>query len=125
DPSNNALLFPPPSDQNDCVACHQDDYDAQHSGSGFPTTCVDCHTQTTWTGATFQHDQYFPINSGIHSGKWNGCDTCHNVPNDYTIFTCFACHQHAQARMDSRHADVVGYSYESTACYSCHPNGRR
>ncbi len=124
DPSSNALLFPPPSGQNDCVACHQDDYDRQHSGSGFPTTCSDCHTQTTWLGATFQHDQ-FPIYSGIHSGKWNGCDTCHDVPSNYTSFTCFNCHQHSQSRMDSRHAGVGGYTYDSSACYSCHPNGRR
>jgi hypothetical protein len=26
--------------------------------------------------------------------------------------------------MDNRHEDVVGYVYESQACYACHPQGR-
>jgi hypothetical protein len=124
DPATNSLLFPPPAGQNDCIACHQDDYNGQHSGSGFPTACLDCHTQQTWLGATFQHDQFFPVNSGIHSGKWSGCDTCHNVPGDYQVFSCFNCHQHSQTRMDAKHGGVGGYSYDSNACYSCHPNGR-
>ena len=25
--------------------------------------------------------------------------------------------------MDDKHDDVGGYSYNSRACYSCHPNG--
>jgi hypothetical protein len=124
DPATNSLLFPPPAGQNDCIACHQDDYNRQHNSSGFPTACLDCHNQRTWLGATFQHDQLFPVNSGKHSGKWSGCDTCHNVPGDYRIFTCFDCHQHSQTRMDQKHGGVSSYSYDSNACYSCHPNGR-
>jgi hypothetical protein len=26
--------------------------------------------------------------------------------------------------MDNVHEDVMGYSYESLACYACHPQGR-
>ncbi|MGD8869785.1 MAG: cytochrome c3 family protein, partial [Gemmatimonadales bacterium] len=81
DPSNNALLFPPPSDQNDCVACHQDDYDAQHSGTGFTTNCLECHTQTAWAGASFDHvtaSGGFAL-LGAHSTL--DCTFCHDPSN--------------------------------------------
>ena len=35
-------LFNPTSDQ-DCAECHQADYDDEHAGTGFPTTCLECH----------------------------------------------------------------------------------
>ncbi len=117
------LIFPPPTGQNDCVACHQNDYDLQHSGTGFPVTCLDCHTNDTWAGATFDHSAYFPTSSGPHAGT--ACETCHIDPNNYQVFTCFNCHQHSQDRMDSAHSEVNGYAYDSNACYSCHPDGRK
>ena len=33
---------------SDCIACHQADFDAQHGGSGVPTTCGACHFPTRW-----------------------------------------------------------------------------
>ncbi len=112
-----------PTSQDDCYACHASDYDAEHTGSGFPTTCLDCHTTSTWTGATFTHSS-FPIYSGAHRGQWDTCQTCHVDPNSAAVFTCLTCHEHNQASTDSHHREVNGYVYESTACYSCHPNGR-
>ncbi len=115
----------PGVDDGDCIACHQSNYDGQHAGSGFPTTCLDCHTTDSFAGASFDHDAlFFPISSGKHQGRWNGCETCHTDPNDYSTFTCFSCHQHSQDEMDDKHSDVSGYSYDSAACYSCHPDGR-
>jgi hypothetical protein len=116
-------LYPGVAD-DDCIACHQADYDVQHAGSGYPTTCLVCHTRDAWTGATFDHDaQYFPILSGRHQGRWAGCTTCHVNASDYSDFTCFACHPHEQARMDDKHSGVSGYAYESHLCYACHPSG--
>jgi len=116
--------FPGVAD-DECIACHQADYDGQHGGSGFPTTCLECHTRDSFAGATFDHDAlFFPISSGKHQGKWSGCETCHTDPDDFSTFTCFSCHQHSQDRMDDKHSDVNGYSYDSAACYSCHPDGR-
>ena len=107
-----------------CIACHQSDYDRRHAGSGYPETCLTCHTRSSWSGADFDHDaQYFPISFGKHQGKWNGCGTCHTDSSDYSNFTCFACHQHDQNRMDDKHSDVAGYAYDSALCYACHPNG--
>jgi len=112
-----------PAGTDDCLACHQPDYDANHAGTGFPTTCLDCHTTTTWEGATVTHPQ-FPIYSGRHAGEWDSCQTCHTQPGDFSVFSCLTCHEHNQADMDDEHEDVGGYSYNSDACYSCHPDGR-
>ncbi|MGD2121575.1 MAG: hypothetical protein PVJ76_07515, partial [Gemmatimonadota bacterium] len=115
-----------PVDGNDCVACHQADYDGEHAGSGYPTNCAACHTPTVWIPANFDHDRdYFPIFSGKHRGKWSvsGCSTCHTNPDNFSSFTCFACHKHNQTNMDNDHSEVSGYEYSSPACLSCHPNG--
>ena len=114
----------PATGQNDCIACHQADYDREHTGSGFPTTCLTCHTNTAWQPASFtSHDaQYFPIYSGAHRGRWSSCAQCHNVPNDWTQFDRLSCH--GKSTTDSHHTEVNGYSYTSQACYSCHPQGR-
>ncbi len=111
-----------------CVACHQSDYDGtsdpNHAAAGFPTTCDSCHTTAGWDGATFDHDgDYFPIYSGKHRNKWSACSDCHGVPGSYAVFDCTGCHEHRQSEMDSKHDDVAGYTYESQACYSCHPTG--
>ena len=114
-----------------CVSCHQADYDGttnpSHSAFGFSTQCQTCHNTTTWSGASFDHDsQNFPIYSGVHAGKWSSCATCHNNPADHTQFTCFSCHPHSdQAGTDGHHTQVAGYSYDSRACYTCHPRGRK
>ena len=107
-----------------CAACHQSDFDGttapNHAAAGFPTTCQTCHSTSTWNGATFAHTQ-FPIQSGAHQGL--GCAQCHPSASDYGAFTCTTCHTHAQTVTNSHHGGVQGYVYQSSACYSCHPNG--
>jgi hypothetical protein len=113
-----------PASQDDCIACHQADYEREHAGTEYPVTCLSCHDISAWSGAAFDHDaQYFPISRGKHSGRWASCATCHTMPDDYRIFTCLQCHQHDQSRMDSEHSGIGGYVYDSNACYSCHPTG--
>ncbi len=63
----------------------------------------------------------FPIQSGKHAGF--ACSDCHLNAN-YNVFSCIDCHAHSKSDMDDKHDDVGGYSYNSQACYSCHPNGR-
>ena len=109
----------------DCYGCHASDYnsavDPNHTGAGFPTTCETCHfpNHVAWTQAQFNHN--FPINSGPHAP--NSCSDCHLTSN-YQDFSCIDCHKHEQPNMDEKHSSVGGYSYNSQACYSCHPNGR-
>lgn len=115
------------STPNTCVGCHLNNYNQTtnppHAASQFPTTCTDCHTQNAWIPANWNHDGlYFPIYSGKHNGKWNTCSDCHTNPANYAIFTCTtSCHP--QSSMNNAHQGVAGYSYNSNACYSCHPNG--
>jgi hypothetical protein len=121
------LLFnPAPAGNDDCATCHQPDYDTQHAGSGFPLTCLTCHTDQDWNGTPFtQHDAlYFPIFSGEHQGEWNTCIDCHTAaPIELVTFSCLTCHEHDQTSMDSEHSGVSGYVYVSSACLTCHPNG--
>lgn len=115
-----------PANEEDCYACHADDYQEEHAGTGFPTTCLTCHDVNDWRGARFEdHDaQFFPIFSGEHAGTWgDNCQTCHTQPNDFSSFSCVTCHEHNQAEMFDEHDDVSGYVYESSACLSCHPTG--
>jgi hypothetical protein len=108
----------------DCYGCHKNDYDAStnpnHLASGFPTTCESCHLPThfTWNQAVFNHK--FPITSGDHRNI--SCTECHLTAN-YIEFSCIDCHEHSKNEMDEEHNDVSGYTYNSQACYTCHPTG--
>jgi hypothetical protein len=114
------LLFPTPSGDQDCVACHRSDYDQEHAGSGFPLTCATCHTTQNWA-SDFDHDaQFFRIYRGPHQGEWSSCATCHTVPTNFGSFTCLTCHEHRKTEMDAKHREVRNYAYESRQCYSCH-----
>ncbi len=112
---------------NTCYACHRTDYDnttnPDHSLTGFGTNCVTCHTPTTFTTSTWNHDaQYFRIYSGKHKGKWNKCNDCHVIPNNYAVVECTeACHQHPLTEMNNKHRNVRNYSSQGNACAACHP----
>lgn len=118
------------SAQADCVACHQDDYDATtdpvHSTLGFSTDCSSCHDTRSWEGATFDHDAaFFPIYSGSHKDRWIACSDCHLNPMSYAQFSCLDCHAHSdQGRVTGDHDEVSGFVYDSQACLGCHPQGR-
>ena len=107
-----------------CVDCHLPEYqatnDPDHEMAGFPTSCDACHTTSSWDGVRFNHR--LPISSGPHSNL--SCVDCHTVPMNYVLFSCIDCHEHRQSAMDSEHDDVRNYVWETSACYSCHPNGR-
>jgi hypothetical protein len=107
-----------------CVACHQDDYNGamnpNHAAAGFPTSCQNCHSTSSWSGATFDH-VWFPIVGGDHGGL--SCTTCHQAPGNFSSFSCIHCHAHRQSEMDDEHEDVPGYAWQSNACYQCHPQG--
>ncbi len=116
---------------NTCVGCHLDDYNQttnpDHQAAQFPTDCQLCHSQNAWIPSTFNHDgMYFPIYSGKHKDEWNTCAECHTNPNNYNIFSCIDCHEHNnKAQVDNDHIGVSGYQYNSNACYSCHPQGKK
>ncbi|MEZ4987703.1 MAG: cytochrome c3 family protein [Saprospiraceae bacterium] len=95
---------------NTCVGCHTQDFnnttDPNHVAAQFSTDCTTCHTETSWVPATFDHDlQYFPIYSGAHEGEWTACVDCHFNPSNYAEFTCIGCHTNPET--DEAH-DMVG-----------------
>ncbi|MEW6743408.1 MAG: hypothetical protein AB1486_11680 [Planctomycetota bacterium] len=110
---------------SDCYSCHASDYtgarDPDHVANGFPTTCEQCHTTSAWRPSTFDHEAFFPIESGPHSGL--DCRSCHTT-GSFASFSCIDCHEHRKDKMDDEHSDVDGYRYDSNACYDCHPRGR-
>ena len=80
----------------DCYGCHTKDYNGPPiritCSRGFPTACVVCHSTTSWTNATFDHNKTtFPL-TGAHISV--PCATCH-VNNNYTTLPtdCYGCHQ--------------------------------
>jgi hypothetical protein len=116
--------------QSDCYACHRSDYDTTndpaHAAAGFGQDCATCHNTSGWSGASFDHDQWFPIGAGSkHAGRWDTCQDCHTNPANYMEYTCLSCHPHDdRANTDGHHREVGGYRYDSVACYDCHPRGR-
>lgn len=111
----------------DCFECHSADYqasvDPDHDLSGFSTDCASCHTlEPGWRPSTIDHDgDYFPIFSGPHNDVWDACTDCHSSGGNYAIFSCFKCH--TPGNTDNKHDDVPNYTYESNACFACHPTG--
>ncbi len=114
-----------------CQSCHLTEYNSatpNHAAAGFAASaCATCHNTTQWSGATFNHDaSWFPIYSGRHRTVWGtNCATCHTNSSNFAVFTCLSCHPHDdRAVTDSHHQGRSGYSYDSNACYRCHPTGR-
>ncbi len=118
--------------RTDCDSCHLNDYNAttnpNHATANFSHDCAPCHSTVAWARARYtDHDpRYFPIYSGAHLGKWTTCADCHVNATDFSQFECILCHAHSnQAQTTSQHTGVSGFAYNSQACYSCHPRGRR
>jgi len=112
---------------SDCYACHAEDYnsatDPGHIAAGFSQDCTECHTTSEWIGAEYAQHTGFPIYSGKHNNEWTVCSECHTNSGNYSVFSCFGCHERAE--MDDKHEDEDGYTYNSANCYSCHPDGRK
>ncbi len=112
-----------------CYYCHKKDYDKtkspNHITFNFNKDCEHCHDAYSWTNGRYrEHEAYFPINSGDHAGY--SCSTCHTDKTNYTVFSCFkGCHDHSKSKTDRKHNGVSGYVYDSIACYSCHPRGKK
>ncbi len=111
-----------------CASCHETDYVKSswpdHKKAHFNKDCVSCHTTYSWSnGRYYEHEQYFPILGGNHTGF--SCKSCHSNPDDFTIITCTSCHEHSKGKTDKEHKGMAGYKYDSKSCYSCHPRGTK
>ncbi|HKK46584.1 MAG TPA: hypothetical protein VJ964_13750 [Balneolaceae bacterium] len=111
-------IFPATS-ENDCYTCHESDYNRAHSGSGFPTTCLNCHGVNNWEGADFDHAAVANGFALIGAHNQIDCSSCHQGPNFDPIFhpsgnnDCITCHQ---SDYNQAHSNT-GFS---TKCLDCH-----
>jgi hypothetical protein len=109
--------------------CHaQAVTDPGHSGiPGYTyaaAQCRSCHPDGRSVSFA-QHDAIFPINSGVHLGKWTACADCHSDPVNHRVFSCTTGACHAQTVTNGLHHGIPGYAYTAAQCLSCHPTGLR
>lgn len=103
-----------------CVSCHRADYDRavspRHS-DGFPTTCADCHTNTDWDGAHFDHATTRFALTGAHQAV--ACSGCHaDLVYRGKSMECASCHQtDFHATTNPPHASA-GFTAPCTSCHT-------
>jgi len=100
-----------------CASCHEADRPATTHFTG--EECAPCHHPTTWSDVTWDHDPYFPLPHRTVSA----CAECHLAYPDASTFSCIDCHEHSEANAGSHHVEVLGYSWVSSECLRCHPQG--
>lgn len=49
------------------------------------------------------------------------CETCHKN-NDYSLYTCYGCHEHSQAKIRAEHVEEGIQNFEN--CVECHRDPR-
>ncbi|MBT4141396.1 MAG: hypothetical protein HOE48_26040 [Candidatus Latescibacteria bacterium] len=108
----------------DCFTCHQLDYEQtqnpNHVLAQLSVQCLDCHTQSAWEPAQFDHNlTEFPL-TGRHVNT--DCASCHiNGQFANTSKDCFACHDSDfQEAKDPNHV-AAGFPQD---CESCHNTNR-
>jgi hypothetical protein len=105
-----------------------------HATSGYPTTCIDCHSTAAWQPALEggHPDDQFRISGGPHEGY--ECLDCHDPAlgssADGMNTDCVGCHEgkHERSKMDREHDEVGDYPFGTTSvnfCLDCHPDGRK
>jgi hypothetical protein len=123
-----------------CSGCHMTDYNStqtlggsvpNHVAAAYPTTCDQCHTTTSWLGATFNHAATGFALTGMHATI--ACNLCHLAALGSTAppIDCYSCHtadwnstqnlgglvpNHVAAALIS----ASGFSTSTTACSTCH-----
>ncbi|MEE9117077.1 MAG: hypothetical protein V3U02_00600, partial [Calditrichia bacterium] len=95
---------------NTCFGCHDNEYngtnDPPHQSLNFSLDCMECHNQSSWIPANFDHNFY--AISGHHDNV--NCNECHSEPGYQP--QCTDCHQENF---------LAGHnSGDPTDCWSCH-----
>jgi hypothetical protein len=101
-------------EQNNCDTCHQKPTDTLHQK--LAENCDQCHSQTQWKPATFDHDKSFRFDSH-HDTE---CVRCH-LNNDYSQYSCYECHEHSPSKIREEHLEEGIHDYDN--CTECHRSG--
>lgn len=109
---------------NTCVGCHQDDYNnttnPDHELGNFPTNCIVCHSQNAWVPADFNHDMVYPL-TGAHATIADQCVLCHIGGYSNTPTTCAGCHQDDyNTSMNPNHGSL-GFPTDCALCHTTVP----
>ncbi len=104
----------------DCYSCHSNDYnsttDPNHAAQGFSHDCTQCHSTTSWDGATFDHSNTgFPL-TGAHSSV--SCQSCHASGYNNTPTACYSCHASNFASTTNPPHQSAGYPTDCTECHT-------
>ena len=92
--------------QGTCIACHKKD--DEHKGK-LGTKCADCHAETDWKDARFDHDTTkFKLEDRHAKAKCKDCHADSGFKN--TPMACVSCH-----RKDDKHKGRFGEK-----CQTCH-----
>jgi hypothetical protein len=103
-----------------CDGCHMQDYQSvktpDHVAGQYPTTCQNCHSTVSWSGANFNHDATGFALTGAH--RTTACVQCH-VNGRYagTPKDCASCHTQQYNAATPNH---VSSGFAAAACASCH-----
>ena len=108
---NHALLQKEVLDQ--CHSCHKPPADSLHQQ--ITGNCGQCHNQSKWVPATFDHGKYFELDRD-HNAR---CITCH-MGNDYKRYTCYGCHEHSVDKIRREHIEEGIRDFDN--CVECHRN---
>lgn len=106
----------------DCFSCHQTDFqrvaNPNHVTGNFSRTCTQCHTESAWKPATFDHSRTAFALAGAHVTV--DCAKCHvngrfaGTPKD-----CFSCHQADFQKTTNPNHVASNYPHD---CLTCHNN---
>jgi Cytochrome c7 and related cytochrome c/Seven Residue Repeat len=106
-----------------CVPCHQTDFNnatTPQPHAGFPTDCSICHSITTWTSASFNHNNTsFPL-VGYHATmQCVGCHTSASTYNGSLPTSCYSsgCHKADYDGTNNPNHAAAGFPY---TCNTCH-----
>jgi hypothetical protein len=107
----------------DCYSCHKTDYNnttnPNHASTGFPTSCIQCHTTSPgWKPAGFNHGS-FPLTLGHSTLK---CADCH-IGGNYTNTSadCYSCHQTDYNATTVPNHKTAGFPTTCSQCHSTNP----
>lgn len=112
----------------ECEVCHARNFRRarpDHQAASF-TVCGDCHTTSSFRGATYTHRVY--VLDGAHAVQ--RCITCHTGSTFTGLASggsdCFSCHQSDYNRTATIGGSVPNHPGTGipTSCLGCHDNSR-
>jgi hypothetical protein len=103
-----------------CFQCHQNDFQTaanpNHVAGQFSHTCEGCHSTTSWSPATFDHNTTKFALTGKHATTQ--CQSCHVSGNYQLVYSnCYQCHQGDYTGTTNPNHTSLGFSH---SCESCH-----